>query len=45
MILSIQNLRSNHLKVEDYKFERVKNFKYLCADINENVNSHEKEKR
>jgi len=39
MILSRQNHRTNHLKVEYYKFEKVKNFKYLGLDINENANS------
>jgi len=37
MILSRQIHKTNHLKIEDYKFERVRNFKYLGVDINENV--------
>lgn len=40
-ILSRKNYRTYHLKIEDYTFERVRNFKYLCADINEKFNSHE----
>jgi len=31
--------------VNDYKFERVRNVKYLGADINEDADSHEEVKR
>jgi len=31
--------------VNDYKFERVRNFKYLGADINEDADSHEEVKK
>lgn len=30
-----------YLKVDDYKFESVKIFKYLRTEINENGNSYE----
>uniref|UniRef100_A0A2S2N6G4 Retrovirus-related Pol polyprotein LINE-1 n=2 Tax=Schizaphis graminum TaxID=13262 RepID=A0A2S2N6G4_SCHGA len=45
MIVSRQNHRSDSLKVNEYTFERVGNFKYLGADINEDANSHEEVKR
>jgi len=46
MILSRRNHNiSYHLKVDDYKFERVQSFKYLGAEINENANSHEEVKK
>jgi hypothetical protein len=37
MIISRQNDRSDSLKVNEYTFERVENFKYLGADINEDA--------
>ncbi|VVC33443.1 Hypothetical protein CINCED_3A018802 [Cinara cedri] len=45
MIVSRQNHRSDFLKVNEYTFERVRNFKYLGADINEDATSHEEVKR
>jgi len=45
MIVSRQNHRTDSLKVNDHTFERVRNFKYLGADINEDANSHEEVKR
>ncbi|KAL4083607.1 hypothetical protein QTP88_028923 [Uroleucon formosanum] len=45
MIVSRKNHRSVSLKVNKYTFERVGNFKYLGADINEDANSHEEVKR
>lgn len=42
MIISRQNHRTHNLKVnDDYKLERITDFKYLGTDINEDVNSHE----
>jgi hypothetical protein len=37
MKVSRQNHRSNFLKVNEYIFEKVGNFKYLGADINEDA--------
>lgn len=45
MVISRQNHNTNYLKVNDYKFESVRNLKYLGADINEEANSHEKVKK
>jgi len=45
MILSRRNHNISYLKVDDYKFERVQSFKYLCAEINESANSHEEVKK
>ncbi|KAL4119689.1 hypothetical protein QTP88_012478 [Uroleucon formosanum] len=45
MIVSRQNHRSVSLKANEYTFERVGNFKYLGADINEDANSHKEVKR
>lgn len=45
MIVSRQNHRTDSLKVNDHTYERVRNFKYLGADINEDANGHEKVKR
>ncbi|VVC42633.1 Hypothetical protein CINCED_3A010975, partial [Cinara cedri] len=45
MIVSRQYHRSDFLKVNEYTFERVRNFKYLGADINEDANSHEEVKK
>jgi hypothetical protein len=45
MIESRHNHSSDSLKVNEYTFERVRNFKYLGADINEDANSHEKVKK
>jgi len=45
MIISRQYHSSVSLKVKEYTLERVRNFKYLGADINEDVNSHEEVKR
>jgi len=45
MIVFRQNHRTYSLKVNEYIFERVGNFKYLGADINENANSHKEVKR
>jgi len=44
MIVSRQNHRIDSLKVNDHTFERVRNFKYLGPDINEDANSHEEVK-
>ena len=45
MIVSRHNHRPDSLKVNEYTFERVGNFKYLGADINEDANSHEEVKK
>lgn len=37
MILSKQNHNTNYLNVDDYKFEWIQSFKYLEAEVNENV--------
>lgn len=37
MILSRQNHNANYLKLEDYKFEKVKNFKCLSVSIDKNA--------
>lgn len=44
MIISRQNYRTEFFKVNDYKFERVRNFRYLYADINKDANNHEEVK-
>ncbi|VVC33023.1 Zinc finger C2H2-type [Cinara cedri] len=40
-MISRQNHRRNCLKLNDYTFERVRTFRFLGADINENANNHE----
>lgn len=41
MIVTRHNHEIGFLKVNNYKFERVANFKYLGVNINENADSHE----
>jgi len=45
MIVSRHNHRSDSLKVNEYTFERIGNFKYLGVHINEDANSHEEVKK
>ena len=45
MIVSRQNYRTDSLKVNEYTFEWMGNFKYLGADINEDANNHKEVKR
>jgi hypothetical protein len=40
MVITRNNSRSGHLDIDDYKFERVDNFKKLGVDINKEANSH-----
>ncbi|KAL4098105.1 hypothetical protein QTP88_022774 [Uroleucon formosanum] len=41
MIVTRYNHEIRHMKVNNYNFERVANFKYLGVNINENADSHE----
>jgi len=41
IIISFRDNIGEHLKVEDYKFERVHSFKYLDIIINSKNNNHE----
>jgi hypothetical protein len=44
MIVTRHNHEMRHLKVNNYNFKRVANFKYLGVNINENADSPEKKK-
>jgi len=36
---SLEKNKRGHLKIKNYKFERVKNFKYLVVILNEDNNN------
>ncbi|KAF0768825.1 Uncharacterized protein FWK35_00009268 [Aphis craccivora] len=40
MVITINNSKAGHLAIDEYKFERVDNFKYLVVDINKDADSH-----
>lgn len=42
MVITRNNSRAGHLNIDDYKFERVDDFKYLGVDINTDAKSHNK---
>lgn len=41
MIVSRHNRETRRLKVNNYSFKKVANFKYFWVNINENADSHE----